>query len=141
MFSSLKFCQLWCCFAVDLEEQGLTQEVLAAGPQQCSGQHWEHCWMWGTERENQDQRTNPWWANGFQCLWLSHLPSSVVCRGWNEMGFNDPPDTNHSMLLWSSRTQTPGFGRAARPTTPDCTGAMCSVLELSSTTAKLGSAG
>lgn len=49
----MKFCQLWCCFAVDLEEQGLTQEVLAAGPQQCSGQHWEHCWLWGYgERES-----------------------------------------------------------------------------------------
>lgn len=61
--------------------------------------------------------------------------------GVNEMVFNVPPNLNHSMILWSSKTQTAHFGRAARPTFPDCTRAMCSLLELSSSTAKLGSAG
>lgn len=38
----------------------MIQEVLAAGSQHCSRQHWELWWLWGVEGENQEQWANPW---------------------------------------------------------------------------------
>lgn len=71
----------------------------------------------------------------FPVLVALSLPIFLCCVGGVER------DPNHSAILWSSRTQTARFGRAARPSTPDCTPAMCSLLELSSTAAKPSSAG